>query len=114
LFNKSELFIDTPAPIFVVEGVFDALALYPHAVAVLGKPTTAQENIIAKTKRPICVALDGDAWQEGWAFAMRLRVRGRTAHPLKLPPCEDPATLGLAWLKEAYALHITTDVNGDC
>ena len=113
LFNKSILSVPTKEPAFVVEGVFDALALWPHAVAVLGKPTNAQEEIITRANRPLCIALDGDAWQEGWAFAMRLRVRGCFAIPVKLPPCEDPATLGYAWLCNAYSSARTDVKNGD-
>lgn len=81
---------DTAPPLFVVEGVFDALALAPHAVALLGKPSRAQVAALCTSKRPVAVCLDGDALDEGWALAQILRLHGVRAGSIKLPPCADP------------------------
>lgn len=80
-------------PVYVVEGVFDALALWPDAVACLGKPSEAQVTQLAEVEdRPIVCALDGDAWREAEALALKLRVRGRRVLWMRLPPKEDPGS----------------------
>lgn len=90
LYNARALRIKTEAPAIVVEGVFDALPHWPNAVACLGKPTEAQIEILLAARRPLIVALDGDAWTEGEALAMRLRLEGARASAVRLPPCTDP------------------------
>jgi hypothetical protein len=101
LYNHKALFgaADLP-PIFVVEGVLDALALWPDAVAVLGKPTDPQIFALAESARPIAVCLDGDAWREGEALALRLRLEGQRAGSIRLPPTKDPDEVDRAWLQE--------------
>jgi len=84
----------------VVEGVFDALALYPNAVAVLGKASEAQMEALQESKRPVVIVLDGDAWQEGWAMAARLKFKGQRAGSVRLPPKLDPDEVDPAWLQE--------------
>lgn len=101
LYNASALYVQTDAPVLVVEGVFDALAYWPDAVALLGKPTGAQLSLLAASKRPIAVVLDGDAWVEGDAIAYRLRLRGVTAGAVRLPACVDPDEVDHSALREA-------------
>jgi DNA primase len=79
-----------PRPVFAVEGVFDALALWPDAVAFLGTPSEDQIDALLEARRPICVLLDGDAHRKGWGLAMRLRLEGRYAGAVTLPPTRDP------------------------
>lgn len=76
--------------VYVVEGVFDALTLWPSAVAVLGKPSHEQVEALSLSKRPIVVVLDGDAHLEGHALALRLRRNGAVAGSVRLPPKTDP------------------------
>ena len=95
LYNEAALDDPDPAPLFIVEGVFDALPYWPNAVAVLGKPSEGQTAKLAQSKRRLVVALDGDAWEEGEMLAMRLAFDGADAVALRLPPKEDPATLDL-------------------
>ena len=90
LFNAGALAVRTSTPALIVEGVFDALPHWPHAVACLGKPTEAQIEIMREAARPILVALDGDAWSEGEALALRLQLEGVSATSVRLPPCTDP------------------------
>lgn len=91
LFNGAALHDhDSYLPVIVVEGVFDALPHYPHAVACLGKPTASHVVALSMTERPVVVALDGDAWREGMALAQKLRLLGREAAHLRLPPTTDP------------------------
>jgi len=103
LYNHAALFVPTDRPVMVVEGVFDALALWPDAVAVLGKPSSDQISTLAASKRPVAVVLDGDAWEEGDWLAMRLRLEGQKAGSVKLPPRKDPDEVNKSWLYEAAA-----------
>jgi hypothetical protein len=100
LYNHASLLVETDEPVAVVEGVFDAIALWPSAVAVLGKPNEAQIDALATARRPVAVVLDGDAWSEGWALAMRLRFEGQRAGNVRLPPKKDPDEVPLGWLRE--------------
>lgn len=90
LYNEAALDVESDEPVMVVEGVFDALATWPVGVAVLGKPSGWQTARLAAARRPVAVVLDGDAWREGWALAMHLRLQGQTAGCVRLPPGADP------------------------
>jgi DNA primase len=88
------------APLFIVEGAFDALALWPDGLALLGKPSPPQIELLVECSRPVVVVLDGDAWEEGWALAQRIRFRGKRAGSIRLPPCTDPDEVPRQWLDE--------------
>lgn len=90
LYNRRVLDVDTDAPALVVEGVFDTFPFFDEAVAVLGKPSGAQVDMLAAARRPIAVVLDGDAWGEGEALALELRLRGKRAGFVKLAARVDP------------------------
>jgi hypothetical protein len=94
LYNHVALFKQTDEPVLVVEGVFDAIALWPDAVAVLGKPTESQIAAMVASPRPVVALLDGDAWRESWALCQRLRLTpGKRAGWVKLGPGLDPDEL---------------------
>lgn len=94
----------TTEPLLLVEGVFDALPHWPNAAAFLGKPTLAHVQHLSRHRgRPFVVALDGDAHEEGWALAQKLRFMGAPSGFLRLPPGEDPGSLGLRWFAEHMA-----------
>lgn len=81
--------------VWVVEGVFDALPLWPYGVATFGKNVTDNQiDRLLALKRQIVVCLDGDAWEEGQALAMRFILRDHPALWCKLPPGEDPGSIG--------------------
>ena len=75
LLNHSAIYIETDEPVLIVEGSLDALPYWPHGVAVLGRPAKNHLNLLKHSRRPIAVCLDGDAWQEGWAFAQKLKLQ---------------------------------------
>lgn len=100
VYNHAALLRETAVPVFVVEGVMDALALWPDAVAVLGKPSDPQVFALVDSPRPVVVCLDGDAWAEGEALAMRLRLEGQRAGSITLPPKKDPDEVERSWLDE--------------
>lgn len=98
VFNQSALFRETDEPVLVVEGVFDALPYWPNAVACLGKPSEEQRQLMLQAKRPIVVALDGDAWEQGWHLALWLQLNDKRAASVKLPPTSDPNDIDRRWL----------------
>ena len=100
LYNSTALNLQEDIPVMVVEGVFDAISLWPDAVAVLGKPSRQQLVALAAARRPVAVVLDGDAWQDAWALAVRLRFEGVTAGFVRLPPTVDPDEVPKDWLME--------------
>jgi DNA primase len=100
LYRHSILRERTTAPAMVVEGVFDVLALWPNAVALLGKPSGSQVEALVASNRPVVIVLDGDAWEEGRMLALKLRFRGQHAGSVRLPPRIDPDEVPLAWLHE--------------
>ena len=90
LYNHRQVFVRTDVPILVVEGVLDVLPFWPNAVAVLGTFSQHQIDLLKEAKRPVLVALDGDAWRKGEALSMLLRMEGVDSGWLKLPPTKDP------------------------
>jgi hypothetical protein len=90
LFNEAAIDVETADPLILVEGRFDALPLWPNATAFDGKPSDGQVERLRQARRPLVVALDGDAWIEGEMLAMRLELYGVRAGWLRLPPTTDP------------------------
>lgn len=101
LYNHAALLERTDAPVFVVEGVFDAIALWPDAVACLGKPSEQQLEALIVSARPIVLCLDGDAWRESEAVAVSLGVYRDRVGWVRLPARRDPATVPQAALRAA-------------
>lgn len=93
VWNVAALFVETETPLLVTEGLFDALPSYPNSVALLGKPTANQEQLLMQAMRPVVMCLDGDAWRLSKATAMKLHVFGRKVGFVKLPPGRDPNDL---------------------
>jgi hypothetical protein len=109
LFNAGAIRIDTSEPLLVVEGVFDALPHWPYAVACLGKPTQAQYQLLLQARRPLAIALDRDAVDEGWALAQTLRLDGHRAACVVLPTSvKDPGELRPAELQHLVRNSLET------
>ena len=106
-FNGDALDVVSTEPLFVVEGVFDALRVGPDAVACLGKPTNAQLAQLKQVQRPVVFALDGDAWKVALAASSKLALIGRCSVYLRLPPGKDPATLSSKWIHEKAHERLT-------
>lgn len=103
LYNQSALAVQTDKPVLVVEGVFDAISLWPDAVAVLGKPTEDQVATLIGSVRPVVIVLDGDSWAEAEMLSLKLRMYSVRAGFVRLPPCKDPDEVNHAWLWEQAA-----------
>lgn len=105
LFNQVALNTNLLKPLMVVEGVFDAIHLWPHAVAVLGKPTGKQLDLLANSVRPVVFVLDGDATTEAWALAAQFRMSEKNAGYVALPAGKDPddfpAEKVMEWARES-------------
>lgn len=107
LFNEGALQEETDKLCLVVEGCFDALPYWPDAVATLGKATEQHMAKLIAAKRPVVVAYDGDAWEEGEMIARRLQFEGVEAAWLHLPPKSDPNSVKAAdlWKEAECALR---------
>lgn len=97
LYNHAALFVETDAPLLMVEGAFDAIPYLAavgaddvDACAYLGKPSEQHLVALEEARRPIVHVLDGDAHHEAWAITMRLRLVGKQAGCVRLPPRVDP------------------------
>lgn len=98
--------VRTDVPAFVVEGFFDRLHLYPDGVATLSKPTAAQLERLARSRRPVVFVPDGDAWEAAVYHAAMLRVRGVAAGVVRLPPRVDPDEVPEGVLRDAAYLAL--------
>jgi hypothetical protein len=101
VFNEAAIDVETDVPMLCVEAVLDATPHWPHAMAFLGKPSPGQLAKLGRAKRPVVSVLDGDAHEESWALAMRLRFDGHRAGYVKLPPKRDPHLTDPTWLMDA-------------
>jgi len=101
MFEAWRLFDDSDAPLMIVEGVFDALPYHGDAIAVLGKPSHGQIELMKQSKRTMIVVLDGDAWETGFALSQKLKLNSCKANYVKLPAGEDPASVDHEWLRDA-------------
>jgi hypothetical protein len=90
LYNEDALYVTTEEPAIIVEGVFDTFPFFPNGVAVLGKPSPAQFDMMCNARRPMLIVFDGDAHREATALAMHLRLAGKRAAALRLGPGIDP------------------------
>ena len=106
LFNHAALAVKTDVPLLVMEGVFDALTYWPDAVAVLGSPTSAQTEALAKATRPVVAALDADAWDKCWVLGQKLKFKGQRAGAVRLPPGCDPDEVDPMWLRREAELSL--------
>lgn len=93
LLNGDALEVESSEPVAIVEGEFDALPHWPHAVPVSGKPSDAQLGLLAQARRPIVLMLDGDARVSTITMTTRLRVRGANVRAAFPPPGKDPGDL---------------------
>lgn len=96
--------------IVICEGVFDAIAVGPNAVAVFGKTISAQQaNLLAEAgPKEVVVALDGDAYPQAMEMGQILASYGLEVRVARLPREADPASLNRLdlsrYLQEAKAI----------
>jgi len=100
-YNAHQLMRPCRRPVLVVEGLFDAVAHLPDAVAVMGTPAEGHLEALAFAPRPVVLVLDGDAWERGWANSEYLRFMGQWSASVRLPPRKDPDDFTRAQLMRA-------------
>lgn len=100
IYNERVIYKNRDSPVYIVEGCLDAICLYPHmdGAAVLGGESDRQVEILSKSRRPLVVMYDGDAWRKGEALAMRFALMGLKAGWIKLPPGKDPDEVTRDWI----------------
>jgi hypothetical protein len=98
-----ENMINYQAPIILVEGIFDALAVKRNAVPILGKVPSQhlyQELSKSTSTKSIYIALDNDALDGALNIAERLIGLGKKVYLIQLSG-KDPSDLGFeAFTKE--------------
>ncbi len=93
MLNSDALWVDTDVPLALVEGPFDALPHWPHAVAFLGKPTKDQIKTLVTATRPLVPLLDADASSESEALGLTLMMSKKEVKFVRMPPGMDPGEL---------------------
>lgn len=95
-----DLTLRGPGPVYLVEGAFDRMALFPYAWAFLGKDWQAPQlqlvvEAAQREDRDVIPCLDGDAPRENRALEALLRGSGvRCPGRIVLPVGTDPGMLG--------------------
>lgn len=102
LYHPEALTADREGPALLVESFMDTVLHWDDATAFMGKPSHEHVRLLLATEnaRPMAVCLDGDAWREGEALAMRLTFEGKRAGFVRLPPALDPNEIDPSWLRE--------------
>ncbi len=91
---------------WIVEGPFDGLALWPQAWATYGTGVNDEQVdlIVDAAPKRVVVCFDSDAWKTGRWLATRLRLRGLDVSWARLPPGQDPGTMGWTVREHVHAL----------
>lgn len=110
LYNHAALLVATDKPAPIVEGVFDAHALWPDACAALGGTKDGHFPALLAARRPVVLLPDGDAWEKGWVIAMHLRFEGQRAGVVRLPPRVDPDEVPRDVLEDAAVRSLDQDI----
>lgn len=100
LYHGGILALETDEPALCMESFMDTAPHWDRALGFMGKPSHAHVELLLAAKRPLCIVLDGDAWREGEALALRLRFEGKRAGFVRLPAMTDPNDCDPGWLRE--------------
>ena len=97
-------------PVYLVEGIFDAIALKPYSVALLGKTITDKQIALLAEKNigSVRVVLDGDAWDDCQNIARTIRNKlwtVRHVQAIRLHRKIDPADTGSTQKLETLAIY---------
>lgn len=85
----NEYFINWDLPIYLVEGVFDAIRI-PNSIAMLGKtPSSLLINKLLQHKALVIVCLDADAFKDGIGIYKQLSSLGLDVFFIDLKEKED-------------------------
>lgn len=89
---------------YIVEGIFDAIALKPYSLGILGKTISNQQIALLAEKNitDVSVVLDGDAWDRCRQLARQIRSKLWTVKrvkALRLDANQDPGDFMCVSLK---------------
>lgn len=100
LWNAAALQLETDDCCIGVEGTFDGLPYWPDAFGFLGKPLRTQTPLVLQARRPVCIVLDGDSWEQAQMYAAMLQMEGlQRVGFVRLPPATDP-NQARDWLRD--------------
>lgn len=90
-----DMYINWNLPIYLVEGIFDAIAVRYNAIPLLGKslPNTLKQKIVEQRPPCVYVALDSDAIKDSLYIAKTLVNTGINVHLVRLNE-KDPSEMG--------------------
>ena len=99
---SNEHMVDWTKPVYLVEGIFDEIAIGPQAIAVYGKFALPTLLLRLVEKRPprVNICLDDDAIDEAWELAMELMGYDLQCAVVTLGS-KDPAVAGLELVQRA-------------
>ena len=83
------------------------LAVLPHHATITMREGQVHVEALVAAKRPVVFVLDGDAWEESWAWGMKLRFLGARSGSVRLPPRMDPDEMDRSWLDAEAVLALS-------
>lgn len=92
---SNEHMVDWTRPVYLVEGIFDEVAVGPQGIALYGKfmPPTLALRLVERRPPTVHVCLDDDAEEEAWGLVGRLMAYDLPCSIVRLPG-KDPGTVG--------------------
>lgn len=102
---SNEHMVDWAKPVYLVEGIFDEVAIGPQAIALYGKfmPPSLALRLVQRRPPMVYVCLDSDAYVEALELVHRLVGYDLTCSLVDLED-KDPAVAGSQAVSEAAAL----------
>lgn len=101
---SNEHMVDWTAPVYLVEGIFDEVAIGPQAISLYGKfmPPRLAARLV-ETRPPMTyVCLDDDAAEDAWALMAELAAYDLPCSLLTLDG-KDPSSVGAAEVAASVA-----------
>lgn len=94
IFNQ--IFISWKYPLYLCQGVMDAISIGDNAIPLLGKfmSNYLKQSILTNKPERVYVVLDNDAMQDATKIANTLRGWGVQSYITELPQGQDPSSLG--------------------
>lgn len=101
---SNEHMVDWTRPVYLVEGIFDELAVGPQGIALYGKflPPSLAVRLVEKRPPMVYVCLDADARREALALVERLMGYDLQCSIVDLQG-KDPSSVGLQGVLDASA-----------
>lgn len=104
---SNEHLVDWTAPVYLVEGIFDEIAIGPQAIALYGKfmPPALASRLVEKRPPMIYVVLDDDALDDAWALMEELVAYDLPCSLVELDG-KDPSIVGAGGVEAASSVSV--------